>query len=130
MKDSHVRREAHWMVMALLVAVAGCGHTPVDSDVDDGSRPGRGGSDAVVTTSVDVEDFEFTPPDIQVTGGATVTWTWIGSSLHNVTFATSSGIANSVTQTSGTYQVAMPTATGVYTYRCTIHGFNGSVTVP
>jgi hypothetical protein len=61
------------MVVLLLVAVAGCGHTPTDADVDDVARPGGGGSDPVVTTSVDVEDFEFTPPDIQVTGGAMVT---------------------------------------------------------
>jgi len=89
-----------------------------------------GGGPPVMTTSVNVVDFAFTPPNIQVSAGATVTWTWTGNALHNVTFGSSS-IANSLTQTSGTYQVAMPTAAGVYTYQCTIHaGMNGSVTVP
>ncbi len=46
-----------------------------------------------------------------------------------VTFA-SNAIANSVTQSSGTYQVEMPTAAGSYTYQCTIHPtqMNGSGT--
>ena len=133
MKDFLVGRRAHWMGMFLLVAVAGCGG---DSPTDDGGGGigdggGSGGGDPVAMTSVNVVDLDFTPPDIQVTPGATVTWTWTGSDTHNVTFAASSGIANSLTQTSGTYQVAMPTATGVYTYQCTIHpsDMNGSVTV-
>ena len=84
----------------------------------------------VATTSVNVVDFAFDPPDILVTAGATVTWTWTGNVGHNVTFA--SGAITSVTQVTGTFQAAMPTATGVYTYQCTIHPtlMNGSVTVP
>ena len=84
----------------------------------------------VATTSVNVVDFAFDPPDILVTAGASVTWTWTGSVGHNVTFASSS-IANSVTQITGTYEVAMPTGAGVYTYQCTIHPtlMNGTVTV-
>ena len=123
------------MVMSLLVAVPACGG---DSPTGGGGGGiggdydgGNGDNDPVVTTSVNVVDFDFTPPDIQVTPGATVTWTWTGSDTHNVTFTVSSGIVNSVTQTSGTYQVAMPTVTGVYTYQCTIHpsDMTGSVTV-
>ncbi len=84
----------------------------------------------VVTTSVNVVDFAFDPPDILVTAGASVTWTWTGNVGHNVTFA--SGAITSVTQVTGTFQAAMPTATGVYTYQCTIHPslMQGSVTVP
>ncbi len=132
MKNFDVRRGAPWMAMALFFAVAGCGG---DSGTnggggDDGGGSGGGsggGTTPVITTSVNVLDFAFGPPDIQVTGGATVTWTWTGSVGHNVTFASS----NSPTQTTGTYQLAMPTAAGVYTYQCTIHpGMNGSVTVP
>ncbi len=123
MKDFFVRRGAHWLVMSLLVAIAGCGS---DSPTDDGDDDG--GNDPVAF--VNVVDFDFTPPDIQVAAGATVMWTWTGSEPHNVTFASTS-IANSVTQTSGTYQVAMPTTPGMFTYQCTIHPdlMNGSVTV-
>ena len=44
-----------------------------------------------------------------------------------VTFA-SNAIVKSATQSSGTYQVEMPTAVGSYTYQCTIHPtqMNGS----
>ena len=77
-----------------------------------------------MTTSVTVADFDFTPVNIQVTAGATVTWTWTGGvALHNVTFAAAASIPASNTQTTGTFAHAMPTATGVYTYLCTIHGF-------
>ena len=132
MKDFLVRRGAHWMGMFLILAVTGCGgDSPTDDGDGNGGNGGNGGDDdPVATTSVNVVDAAFDPPDIQVTGGAMVMWTWTGGLEHNVTFAASSGIANSVTQTSGTYQVAMPTATGVYNYSCTIHGFAGSVTVP
>ena len=133
MKDFHVRRRTPWMVMSLILTVAGCGG---DSGTNGGGGNGGGGGGGggttpVITTSVNVVDFAFAPPDIQVTGGAMVTWTWTGSIVHNVTFASSS-IANSDTQITGTYQVAMPTAAGVYTYQCTIHPslMQGSVTVP
>ena len=132
MKNFDVRRGAPWMAMALFFAIAGCGG---DSGTNggggnggSGNGGGGGGTTPVITTSVSVDDFVFTPPNIQVTGGVTVRWTWTGSLSHNVTF-TSTSIANSVTQTSGMYAVAMPDATGVYAYRCTIHGFTGSVTV-
>ena len=82
--------------MFLLVAVAGCGHTPMDADVDDVTRPEDGVVDLVETTSVTVGDNFFDPIDILVTGGATVFWVWDGSDTHNVTFASTS-IGNSVT---------------------------------
>lgn len=90
-----------------------------------------GGGPPVLTTSVNVVDFDFDPPDIQVTGGATVTWTWTGAIGHNVTFASGTVSAPSATQAAGTFQVTMPTATGTYDYQCTIHPtlMNGTVTV-
>ena len=121
MKDFLVRRGAHWMVMSLLVPIAGCGS---DSPTDDGD-------DAVLTTEVDVVDFDFSPRDIQVSPGATVTWTWTGSVTHNVTFASSAVAAPSATKTTGTFLVTLPIAPGVSTYQCTIHpnDMNGTVTV-
>ena len=134
MKKFDVRRGAPWMAMALFFAVAGCGGDSVTNggggNGGSGNGGGGGGTTPVITTSVNVVDFAFAPPNIQVTGGATVTWTWTGSVGHNVTFASSS-ITSRATQTSGTHSAAMPTAAGVYTYQCTIHpGMNGSVTVP
>lgn len=84
----------------------------------------------MITTSVTVSDNQFTPADIQVSPGATVTWTWAaGASTHNVTFP-SPAIADSPNQSSGSFATAMPTTPGTYSYSCTLHaGMNGSVLV-
>ena len=138
MKDFHVRRGAHWMVISLFLAVAGCGGDSGtnggggDGGGGGGDGGGGGGTGPTVTTSVTVSNDFFDPASNQVSPGATVTWTWAGGSLlgHNVTFASSAVSAPSVTQTTGTFQVVMPTTTGAYSYQCTIHaGMNGSVTV-
>ena len=78
MKNFQVRTNAHCMVTSLLLVVAGCG----------GSSPtGGGGGDPVATTSVMVGNDFFSPPDILVSPGAMVTWTWAGGGDdHNVTF--------------------------------------------
>jgi len=113
------------MVMSLFLAVSACGG---DSGTNGGDGDGGDGSSA--TTSVTVADFSFTPSNNTVVAGATVTWTWTGNARHNVTFASSS-ITSSTTQTSGTFQAAMPSVAGAYTYQCTIHpgSMNGTVTV-
>ena len=65
MKKFHVRRNAHWMVPALLLVVAGCG----------GSSPtGGSGGDPVETTSVTVGNNFFSPEPILVSPGESVTW--------------------------------------------------------
>ena len=122
---NYVRRRAHWVVMSLILAVAACGGDPTGNG-DDGGGGGGGGA----TTSVTVGNDFFNSPDIIVDPGATVTWTWTESDIHNVTFA-SGAIVNSTTKSSGTFATAMPTATGAYSYQCTIHpnDMNGTVTV-
>ena len=126
MKDFHVGRGAHWMVISLFLVVTGCGG---DSGLSVVGGGGSGGP--VATTSVNIVDFSFDPPNIRVSAGARVTWTWNGSASHNVTFASAASIPPSLTQSSGSYQAVMPTTSGVYTYQCTIHpgSMNGSVRV-
>lgn len=86
-----------------------------------------GNNGPVATTSVSVQNNNFTPADIQVTVGQTVTWTWSsGGITHNVTFSDGSGSGD---QSSGTFSKTFSTA-GTFQYRCTIHaGMNGSVLV-
>jgi len=125
---SHVRRGATWVATALAVGLTGCGE---DTTGPGGGGGGGGGGTPVMTQSVNVADNDFQPGAIQVSPGATVTWTWTGSAQHNVTFS-SGGIASSATQTSGMFATAMPTAPGTYNYVCTIHqsiGMTGSVLV-
>ena len=83
-------------------------------------------------TDVTVQDNSFSPSSNTITAGETVTWTWAGSSQHNVTWDSGSPAA-SATQASGTYQRTFAQA-GTYSYHCTIHGsagagMHGTVTV-
>ena len=135
MKDFYVRRGAHWIVMSLFLIVAGCGgDSGTNGNGGNGNGNGNGTStDPVATLAVTVGQGgnRFTPEDILVSTGATVTWTWDAGVEHNVTFP-STGPVNvaSDTQATGTFQVTMPTAAALYTYQGTIHaGMNGSVTV-
>jgi len=124
---SYFRRGAGWMLTALAVALTGCGD---DSTGPSGGGGGGGGGSPVMTTSVSVGNNFFSPEDILVSSGATVTWTWSpGGVVHNVTFA-SAAVTPSGNMSSGTFQAAMPAAAGTYTYQCTIHsGMTGSVQV-
>jgi plastocyanin len=76
--------------------------------------------------SVSVGDNFFDPTQSTIAVAGTVTWTWTGSSGHNVTF----GSGASPTQSSGTYAMDFPTA-GSFAYQCTIHPgqMNGTIVV-
>ena len=125
MERFHVSRGVVWMLTAFAVTLTGCGE-------DNGTGPGGGGGGGpVVTTSVTVDDNTFEPSDIQVSPGATVTWTWSGTTVqpHNVTFADAS-ITDGGDQSSGTFATTMPASAGTYSYQCTNHaGMTGSVLV-
>ncbi len=83
----------------------------------------------VATTAVNLSGNAFSPGVIRVTPGATVTFTNLDGINHNLTF-TSGGITSVGNFSTGSRQVAMPTAPGTYDFRCTIHaGMNGSVQV-
>ncbi len=129
MKRSNVRRGAPWMTAALALALTACGGDDPMDPMNGGDGNGNGGSVIPMTTAVSVQDNFFDPAANRVSSGASVTWTWNGSNPHNVTF-TDGSIDSSDTQTAGTFSATMPTATGTYTYRCTIHsGMDGAVTV-
>ncbi len=83
----------------------------------------------VVATAVRLSGSAFVPPDIQVTPGATVTFTNTDGIVHDVTFA-STAITSVGNFTTGDRTAVMPTTAGTYAYRCTHHiGMNGSVLV-
>jgi plastocyanin len=83
-------------------------------------------------TDVTVQDNAFSPSSLTVAVGQTVTWTWAGSTAHNVTWDSGSPTA-SPTQSSGTYERTFAQA-GTFAYHCTIHGgpgtgMHGTITV-
>jgi len=111
-------------IIAVVTACSGGGTEPaVNSNT--GGTGGTGGT-PTQTSSVNVDDNQFTPGSVQVAVGATVTWTWVGSNRHDVTFPSG---PSSITQTTGTFSRQFPTA-GTFTYSCTQHiGMNGTVVV-
>ena len=66
--------------------------------------------------TVKVADYKFSAKTIHVARGQTVTWKWVGSDPHNVTFH---GF-HSKTQSAGTFKHRF-TKPGTYKYVCTIH---------
>lgn len=80
--------------------------------------------------AVNVDDNFFSSDDVTIATDGTVTWTWVGSDGHNVTF--DAGPPNSVTQSSGDFNRTFPSA-GTFNYVCTIHvdccGMRGVVNV-
>jgi plastocyanin len=83
----------------------------------------------VATTSVSMKNTAFSPADIVVPAGATVTWTNDDNTNHNATFS-SAAIASTESFATGSRSVVMPTTAGTYAYTCTIHGgMNGTVKV-
>ena len=84
---------------------------------------GGGGS----TPSIAVGDNFYNPTPDTLAAGTTVTFTWIGSAPHTVTWDTGPGTlpANSAPMSSGTYATTLNQA-GSYTYHCSIHGSPGA----
>lgn len=86
-----------------------------------------------IPTSADIgvgaQGFAFTPADVDILSGGTVTFTWSGVT-HNVTWQTTpASVSNITDRSTGSVPVTLNT-TGVYSFHCTIHpGMDGTITV-
>jgi plastocyanin len=119
------------LLSSLLIAGAlACGGGGGDTPTNPGNPGNPGGTPApVATTSVNLQSNAFSPADIQVSPGATVTFTNLDGYAHTVTFDNTS-ISSIGSYSSGAQTVTMPTATGTYAYHCQIHGsMKGTVVV-
>ena len=86
-------------------------------------------TNAQLITTVDIADNSFTPSTLTVPLHTSVTWSWGGANIHNVTFTTVGAPANIANMTSGTASRTFDTA-GTFNYHCTNHaGMTASVTV-
>lgn len=111
-------RSLKFFTIASLVAAAACGS---DSTTAPSSAP-------VLTNAVSVSNNTFQSPNIQVSAGTTVTWTWASNAVdHNVTF--SDGPTSGNRGANATFARTFAAA-GTFSYHCTLHsGMNGTVTV-
>ena len=114
-------------VIALAVACGGGGGDTPTNPGNPGTPGNPGGP--TQTTSVDLQGTAFKPADIQVSPGATVTFTNLDGIPHTVTFDNTS-ITSIDSYSSGAKTVTMPTAPGTYAYHCNFHGvMKGTVVV-
>lgn len=80
------------------------------------------GQDApVATTSVEIQNFAFSPTTVTVKAGSTVTWTNRDQDAHTVTAM--AGPFHSPTLNTGQSFHYTFTTSGRYDYLCTIHPF-------
>lgn len=101
-------------VVSLAVLGAACGDSDGGTATED-LEPG----------TVLVDDNVFRPRTIEVSVGDTVTWQFVGATLHNVV---GDGF-RSENKRSGTFEHTFNSA-GSYDYSCTLHpGMNGTVEV-
>ena len=78
-------------------------------------------------TTVDIEDFAFSPNPVTVAANGFVTWTNKDGSAHTVSF---DGGPDCGTLAAGASQTAKFTVAGTYSYHCSIHSsMKGTVTV-
>jgi plastocyanin len=119
---NRLRRTKTLSTLVLLltaVLLAGCGGG--GADAAGGDEPGT----PVQTSTVQIVDNDFEPPDAELNAGDTLTWQWAGSSQHNVV---GDGLESPVQQ-DGTFEHTF-TEPGTYEYQCTLHGgMSGTVTV-
>ncbi|MFI5229781.1 MAG: plastocyanin/azurin family copper-binding protein [Gemmatimonadales bacterium] len=119
------------LVVAATLAAAACGGSSSSATSPGNGVPTGGGNNPppapTQTNQVAIGDDFFSPTDIQVPVGTTVTWTWSASqTLHNVTFADASTSGNK--NAGATFTKTFASA-GKFSYICTLHNMLGSVLV-
>lgn len=86
-------------------------------------------SEAATSNQVTIEDYDFSPADITVKAGTTVTWTNHGQIQHTVTGDHNAGPNSSLLGAGQSYSFTFASA-GSFPYHCSIHpGMKGTVTV-
>ena len=87
-------------------------------------------SGQAATTTVNVENFDFSPAAVTINVNDSVHWVWV-SGFHNSISDpgdTTMWDSGNLTAPTGSFTFSFPAA-GTFPYSCTIHGFTGTVTV-
>lgn len=119
------RHTAGAALLALTVAsLAGCG----DGDGGGGGQEGTRES-AGATPAVQIKDFKFVPPDIEVNAGTTIRWTNEDDAGHTAS-ADERGSFDTGTIKRGQTKTATLRERGTFAYICDFHPFmKGQITV-
>jgi plastocyanin len=114
-----------WIAISCLALAASCGGSG-DSGTGpySGGPPPAGCTPGAGTVCV-VAGNQFSPAQITVSPGSTVTFNNTSGTTHNVTFTTAGSPGNVSDFSSGTRAVVFPAA-GTYDYHCSIHGLSMS----
>lgn len=105
--------------LALVVAVVGAACN---------SNGGGGGSQAAGGTAVSIVDNDFSPSNLTVKAGSTVTWTNNGSATHTATADDGSWDSNFLSH-GATFNHTFASA-GTFTFHCNVHSsMHGTITV-
>ena len=84
----------------------------------------------VAAANVAVQGSAFSPTQVDITSGGSVTWTFQDVIEHNVTFETAGAPSNTGNQSSGATATRTFTTAGTYPYHCSIHSsMQGTVVV-
>ena len=100
--------------LALCLALVGCG----GSDPEAGTA--ASGGDAAGSAAVSIKDLTFSPGDVEVAAGSTVTWTTDEDAPHTVTFDGDAVEDSGELAKGDTFEATFDEA-GSYSYVCAIH---------
>ncbi len=73
------------------------------------------------TTTIDIDNFAFAPPDLTIAAGTTVTWKNEDDEVHRVT-DDHKGFSSAALDTDDSYSHTF-TKPGVYHYFCSVHPY-------
>lgn len=120
-RSRRARRSTLTFALAAFAIACGGGGGGGPTNPGNPGNPGTPGTPSpTVTTSVSLQNIAFVPADIQVSPGATVTFTNLDGINHTVTFDNTS-ITSIDAYSTGARTATMPTTPGTYAYHCAIH---------
>src|SRR5688500_10144332 len=73
-------------VLALVLLLVGCGGGGGESTEDGGGDTAAASSDSAEASAVTIADLQYSPADLEVSAGSTVTWTNDDDAPHTVSF--------------------------------------------
>ena len=131
-----VRRQGLALLVAgmAVVGLAGCGGddapSGADGDASGAATADGGGSEGGGATEVAITDFTFTPEELTVPAGTTVTWTNEDTAPHAIQDDSDLGAEEGPDMAQGdTFQLTYDEP-GTYPYLCGVHNYmTGTVTV-